>query len=98
MYEAFFHLRRRPFAAAVQVERYFPAASIEQARKTIVRCIERAEGPAIVVGPAGTGKTLLCQLLARQLGDRFKTAVLTCGHVGARRALLQAILFELGQP
>ncbi len=98
MYEAFFQLRRRPFAAAVQVDRYFPAASIELAKQTIARCVERAEGPAIVVGPAGTGKSMLCQLLARKLGDRFKTAVLAGGPFGRRRALLQAMLHELGQP
>jgi type II secretory pathway predicted ATPase ExeA len=98
MYEEFFHLHHRPFAAAPQVERYYPSSAMEQARKTICRCIERAEGAALIIGSSGTGKSLLCQILARQFSARYQTAVLTCGHLGSRRALLQAILFELGQP
>lgn len=33
MYEAFFKLRERPFAAAPIASRYFPAATIENAQK-----------------------------------------------------------------
>ncbi len=98
MYEEFFHLHHRPFAAAPQVDRFYSASSMEQARKTICRCIERAEGAALIIGSSGTGKSLLCQVLARQFSARFQTAVLTGGHLGSRRALLQAVLFELGQP
>ena len=50
------------------------------------------------MGPAGTGKTLLCQLLAEQLKGAFQVALLGSGRIGTRRALLQAILYELGQP
>jgi type II secretory pathway predicted ATPase ExeA len=98
MYEEFFHLHHRPFTAVPQVERYYPASAIEQARKTVARCIDRAEGAALIIGSAGTGKSLLCQVLARQFSARYQTVVLTCGHLGTRRALLQAILFELDQP
>ena len=66
MYETFFNLNRRPFGCVPRAEQYFPAAGIEAARATLTRCIERAEGVGLLVGPAGTGKTLLCQLLAEQ--------------------------------
>lgn len=98
MYEAMFGLRERPFAAAPSAERYFPGTSIENARKALTRCIERAEGTGIVIGPSGTGKTLLCQLLAQQLKNEFTTVMLASGRMCTRRALLQAILFELGLP
>ena len=52
----------------------------------------------MVVGSAGTGKTLLCQLLAEQLRGQFQVVLLSGGRLGTRRALLQAILYELGQP
>lgn len=98
MYEACFGLSKRPFASVPQVDQYYPGTAIEAARQTLARCIERAEGVGMVVGPSGTGKTLLCQMLAQQFGDSFKVVLLTSGRLSTRRALLQAILFGLGQP
>ena len=98
MYETFFNLNQRPFGCVPRVDQYYPAASIEAARATLARCLERAEGVGLLVGPAGTGKTLLCQLLAEQFKGEFQVALLGSGRIATRRALLQAILYELGQP
>jgi type II secretory pathway predicted ATPase ExeA len=98
MYEAFFGLIDRPFAAIPEVDRFFPGVSIEAARKNLARCIERGEGPGLVMGPPGTGKTLLLQVLAKQFSARYQTVTLTAGHVGGRRGLLQSILHALRQP
>lgn len=98
MYEAFFKLRSRPFVAAPQTNRYFPATVIENARAALGRAIERGEGAGLIVGPAGTGKSLLCQMLAEEFSDRFAVALLASGRIGTRQALLQAILYELGLP
>ena len=98
MYETCFNLNRRPFGCVPRADQYFPAAGIEAARATLTRCIERAEGAGLLVGPAGTGKTLLCQLLAEQFKGTFQVALLSSGRMTTRRGLLQAILYELGQP
>lgn len=98
MYEAFFQLKQRPFAAAPRIDRYFPAPAIEAARQALTRCIERAEGAGMLVGPSGSGKTLVCHLLAEQFRQQFSVALLSNGHLTTRRELLQAILFELGLP
>ena len=98
MYEAFFGLQRRPFATVPQVEQYFAAAATENARQNLIRCIERGEGPAVVVGPSGAGKTLVCQLLAAHFRGVMRVAHLVRGRLSSRRALLQAILYELQQP
>lgn len=99
MYESNFQFHERPFVAAPQAAHYFPAASIELARQNLVRCIERAEGPGLIVGPAGTGKTLLCLNLADYFRQRrFQVAMLASARLGTRRALLQNILFELNLP
>ncbi len=98
MYESFFQLAARPFLSSPVAERYFPAASIEHARETVTRCVERAEGPALILGPAGTGKSTLCQVIAQQMRERFRVAMLASARLCTRRALLQNILFELKLP
>ncbi len=98
MYEAYFGLNGRPFTSTPKVDLYFPATAIEEARVTLERAVERGEGVGMVIGPSGTGKTLLCRLLARQFSDAFDVAFLTCGRLSTPRNLLQAILYELGQP
>jgi type II secretory pathway predicted ATPase ExeA len=88
----------RPFPSHPRVERYFPAAAIEDARRRLGRAIERGDGPGLVIGAAGMGKTLLLQALAAQFHERFDVVLLGCARLCTRRALLQAILFELGLP
>jgi type II secretory pathway predicted ATPase ExeA len=98
MYEPFFGLVKRPFAAAADADCYFPATVIETARQTLFRAIDRGEGAGMLIGPAGTGKSLLLQVLAEQFRGRFEIVILTSGRLSTRQALLQAILFELGLP
>src|SRR5262245_42878631 len=98
MYESHFLLSHRPFAPAPSPDAYLPTGSLEQARQTLVRCSDRAEGPGLLVGPAGTGKSLLCQVLAKNFRGRFQVAYLAGARIGTRRALLQNILFELKLP
>lgn len=98
MYEAFFNFTSRPFASTPQADHYYAAAAIENARERVVRCIERGEGPAMVLGPTGVGKTLLCQVLKQHCRGRFDVVMLCSGRIDTRKALLQAILYELGRP
>ncbi len=98
MYGTYFDLEQLPFASVPQVDQYFPGAAIEAARTTLARCIERGKGAGMVVGPSGTGKTLLCRVLAEQFRGSFRVAMLSSGRLSTRRALLQAILYELGRP
>lgn len=98
MYERHFGLASRPFPSAPQAQTYVPTPSSEQACQTLARCIERGEGIGVLVGPAGTGKTLLCQVLALQFQGRFQVAHLAGARLVTRRALLQNILYELKLP
>ncbi len=97
MYETFFGLNRRPFAALPQVDQYVAVGSMEQARATLTRCVSRAEGIAMLVGPSGTGKTLLGLLLAAELGMQMRVVALPGGRFSSPRALYQALLYELGK-
>jgi type II secretory pathway predicted ATPase ExeA len=88
----------RVFSMHPQVSHYFPSAAMEDARRRIKRALDRGDGPALVVGAAGTGKSLLLQVLAAQYHQRFDVVLLACARICTRRALLQTILFELGLP
>jgi type II secretory pathway predicted ATPase ExeA len=98
MYESHFLLSHRPFTPAPSPDAYIPTNSLEQARQTLIRCLDRAEGPGLVIGPAGTGKSLLMQVLAGHFRGRFQVSQLAGARLGTRRALLQNILFELKLP
>ena len=98
MFETYFELERRPFNSVPATDHYYPAVTIEAARSSIVRLIERCEGPGIVIGAVGVGKTLLCQLIAESFRHRCRTVTMPNGRLCTRRALLQVILYELGLP
>ena len=98
MYETYFNLTERPFASVPRTDHYYPAAVIDAARNTLTRCVDRGEGVAMIIGPSGTGKSLLCQVLAEQFQKTFQVALLASTHLDTRRSLLQAILYELNRP
>lgn len=95
MYEAFFGLKRRPFAATPDPQCFLASESIQAALDEIVVCVEQGQGIAVVSAPAGTGKTLLCERLRSELGGRFVSVLLRHASFLTRRALLQTILCEL---
>ena len=98
MYEAYFNFTNRPFASIPRTDQYFAATAIENARQRLVRCLERGEGIGMLVGPSGTGKTLLCQMLKAHFRGQFGVVLLCSGRLSTRKALLQAILYELDRP
>ncbi|MFM8893033.1 MAG: AAA family ATPase, partial [Planctomycetia bacterium] len=77
---------------------YHPARVIDAALHAIDRAIRRAEGIALVVGPPGTGKSLLLAKVAESVGEDFTVALLSGARICTRRALWQSILAEIGRP
>ncbi|MFM8414153.1 MAG: ExeA family protein [Planctomycetota bacterium] len=84
--------------ASPRTQFYHAAREIDGALKGIERCIRRAEGVGLVVGPPGTGKSLLLLKLAEQVRDDFDVALLTGASICTRRALWQSILAAIGEP
>jgi len=97
MYEAFFGLKRRPFAATPDPQCFLASGTIQAALDEIVICVEQGQGIAVVSAPAGTGKTLFCERLLSELGERFESVLLRHASFLTRRALLQTILCELNR-
>lgn len=98
MYEAFFHLNRRPFSATPQSDCFFAPPHISQTLNEILICLHGGQGIAILTGPAGIGKTQFCRVLLSRLGETFLPVFLPHSNFPSRRALLQALLYELGHP
>jgi type II secretory pathway predicted ATPase ExeA len=90
--------QRRAFLSAPDPRRYYAASAIEEARQRIVRAIARSEGPALLVGAGGSGKSLLLAVLAEQFEPRMSVVTLPGAQLCTRRALLQMILSELHLP
>jgi type II secretory pathway predicted ATPase ExeA len=98
MYREFFKFTDRPFRVAPDVDSYVAVELTEGARTSLVRAIERCEGPGLLVGPTGCGKSLVCHLLADHVRETHQLVFLESSQLCTRRALLQHILFELDQP
>lgn len=98
MYDAILQSSARPFRATPDARFYFPHDSIESALQKVTRAIRRAEGPVMVLGAAGLGKSLLGELAANELRDEFDVVKLHSARLCSRKALLQNILFELQLP
>jgi len=98
MYESFYSFSARPFLAVPVTNRYFPATSIESARQNLVRCIERVEGCGLVMGPPGSGISLLCEVIAEHFGGQIDTVLLASLRLTNCREMLQAILYKIGIP
>jgi type II secretory pathway predicted ATPase ExeA len=96
MSESFFGLRKRPFAALPDVDAFVPLNGFCQAFDELMQTTTEGRGIGVLTAPAGLGKTLVCQRLARELSGQFRVALIPSGNFLTRRSLLQAILFELG--
>ncbi len=98
MYESFFGLRKRPYAAAPGAEILVETPGVADAVTRLDRCVREGRGIGVLTAAAGMGKTHLCHCLARRWEEDFRTVVLPNAGFPTRRGILQSILAELDQP
>jgi type II secretory pathway predicted ATPase ExeA len=84
--------------AVPRTQFYHPARVTDAALHAIDRAIRRAEGISLVVGPPGTGKSLLLAKVGESVGEDFRVALLSGARICTRRALWQSILADLCKP
>jgi MSHA biogenesis protein MshM len=69
MYLSFFGLNEAPFSLTPDTAFYFGNPSHQEALNTLLMALQMGEGFIKVTGEVGTGKTLLCRKLLRELAD-----------------------------
>lgn len=69
MYQTYWQLAARPFSAAVEPDRYYPSEPHQGALLKLRYALQSQGGGAVLAGPAGSGKTLLVEILRQQLAE-----------------------------
>ena len=69
MYSQHFGLAKTPFRITPDPEMFFPGGNRGAVLDALVYAISRGEGIVKVVGEVGSGKTMLCRMLERELPD-----------------------------
>ena len=75
MYEAYWQLAAKPFETTSDARFYYRGESHQGALLKLRYAIENKREAALLIGPAGLGKTLLIQALARQLPPTYQPLV-----------------------
>jgi type II secretory pathway predicted ATPase ExeA len=68
VYEAHFGLAQRPFGETVSPSAYVALPSRDAVLRRLAYALEHSQGPAVLFGPPGSGKTLLTHCLSTKLG------------------------------
>ena len=95
MYEKHFGLRTAPFGLTPDTAFFFDRASGQDALNMLLVALRSGEGFLKVTGEIGLGKTTLCRMLLRSLGEGFTLAYVP-NPTASRAALISLIADELG--
>lgn len=98
MYLEYWNLSSQPFESISDRAGLYPCEVHEGALMKLRYAIENQRGAAVLAGPAGTGKTLVANLLQQQLDSRFEPFVRLVFPQMSSRDLLVYLAEELGAP
>jgi type II secretory pathway predicted ATPase ExeA len=92
----YFGLTATPFPAVPVAANCCPYAQFADHLQTLTDSLTQSNGPGLIVGSAGTGKTMLLEVLAGRLRGHHRVIHLQDAKFSSRREFLQTLLFEMG--
>lgn len=72
MYEEYWRFNCRPFENKSSAEYYYPSETHQAAMLKLRYAIENRRAAGLLCGPTGMGKSLIANMLLRQLGEEFR--------------------------
>jgi len=94
-YETFYGLREKPFSLSTDPRFHYQSGAHERAGHEVLGAIRKRGGAAILIGPLGMGKTILCRSLALVL-DRRTVISLALDPLQSIDDLLKTLLVDFG--
>jgi putative secretion ATPase (PEP-CTERM system associated) len=70
MYEAYYHLKAKPFQLSPDPRFFFSSKGHRRAMSYLVYGVHQGDGFIVITGEVGAGKTMLANILARELTSR----------------------------
>ncbi|MFT5132229.1 MAG: MSHA biogenesis protein MshM [Gammaproteobacteria bacterium] len=97
MYYDYFGLKQPPFRITPDTSLFYPGGDRGAVLDALVYAILNGEGMVKVVGEVGSGKTMLCRMLEKELPDKVEVVYLANPSLSPEN-ILHAIAFELKLP
>ncbi|MEM0925366.1 MAG: AAA family ATPase [Planctomycetota bacterium] len=85
-----------PFPSFPSASRFVPIGPVTEAVNRVAKSLSAREAFSLVIGPPGTGKSLVCNLLAKQFAGTRHVIQLGDTPIGDETALFRMILHRLG--
>ncbi len=94
MYYPHFGLKEAPFKITPNTDFFFQGGNRGSILEAVIYAIKEGEGIIKVVGEVGSGKTMICRMLQKNLPDEIESIYLAIPSVEPEH-VLRAIAFEL---
>jgi MSHA biogenesis protein MshM len=94
MYYDYFGFNQPPFRITPDTNMFYPGGNRGAILDALVYAIQNGEGIVKVVGEVGSGKTMLCRMLEKELPDNIEVVYLVNPRISPENTL-HAIAFEL---
>ena len=94
MYYEYFGFNQPPFRITPDTSLFYPGGDRGAILDALVYAILNGEGIVKVVGEVGSGKTMLCRMLEKELPDKVEIVYLVIPSISPENTL-HAIAFEL---